>query len=82
MIEGGAKCWGMNAFGRVMLLVFFDDVLISVFVKSPFVSVQLGDGSSGNQHLTPYDVFGLSSGVVSLALGDVRTFLSHSLLDS
>jgi hypothetical protein len=50
--------------------------------KSPFVSVQLGDGSSGNQRLTPYDVVGLSSGVVSLALGDVRTLLSHSLLDS
>ncbi len=44
--------------------------------------MQLGDGSSGNQRLTPYDVVGLSSGVVSLALGDVRTLLSHSLLDS
>ena len=63
-------------------MFFFDDDLISVFVKSPFVSVQLGDGSSGNQRLTPYDVVGLSSGVVSLASGDVRTFLSHSLLDS
>jgi hypothetical protein len=52
----------------------FENALISVSVKSPFVSLQLGDGSSGNQRLTPHDVVGLSSGVASLALGGVQSF--------
>jgi hypothetical protein len=62
--------------------VFFQDVLISVFIKLPCVSAQLGDGSSGNLRATPHDVVGLSSGVVSLALSYVQSLLSHFLFDS
>lgn len=72
-----------NEFQGQSNTLFFHDVLnFSVFIKSPYVSAQLGDGTSGNQRVTPHDVVGLSSGVVSLALGDVQSFLSHFLFES
>ena len=41
---------------------------------TPCVFEQLGDGTSGTDRLTPVNVSGLTSGVVSVALGAVRLF--------
>ena len=37
--------------------------------------VQVGDGTSGTNRLTPVAVVGLGSGVASVALGIVRIFV-------
>jgi len=37
--------------------------------------VQLGDGTSGTDRLTPVAVVGLGSGVANVALGGVRLFV-------
>ncbi len=45
-------------------------------MKSLFVSVQIGDGTSQNQRRTPVQVVGLGGGVVAIALGGVRLFIT------
>ena len=44
------------------------------FLLMPCVFEQLGDGTSTSEVLTPVNVSGLTSGVVSVALGLVRLF--------
>ena len=44
------------------------------FLLTPCVFEQLGDGTSTTDRLTPVNVSGLTSGVVSVALGAVRLF--------
>jgi hypothetical protein len=44
-----------------------------VFADKVF-ALQVGDGTSGTNRLTPVDVVGLGSGVANVALGDVRLF--------
>ncbi len=74
------RCWGWNDFGQVMLvatcLLEGCGVCLgglSMFL-TPCVVEQLGDNSNVTK-LTPVNVSGLTSGVVSVALGYVRWFL-------
>jgi hypothetical protein len=79
--EGGLKCWGDNGSGQVMVhVVVFSSAELSVclFLASSLLllttlcfSLQIGDNTS-TLRLTPVSVVGLSSGVTSIAVGDVR----------
>ncbi len=71
------RCWGRNVFGQVMLVgacllegcgVCLGEAHIFL---TPCLLEQLGDNSTSHK-LTPVDVSGLTSGVVSVALGSVR----------
>ena len=65
LLQGGAvKCWGYNSQGQVMPSF--------VFLYSICDFFQIGDGSNVNQN-TPVAVLGLGSGVIGLALGEVRS---------
>ena len=74
------KCWGYNLNGQVMLVAHF--LLVesgfclgeASFLLTPCVFEQLGDGNIFNGMVPPVSVFGLTSGVVSIALGGVRLF--------
>ena len=74
------RCWGRNREGQVMLVAAFLLEGCGVcwvklfFLLTPCVFEQLGDGTSTTDRLTPVNVSGLTSGVVSVALGWVRLF--------
>ena len=73
------RCWGYNSNGEVMLVaacllegcgVCLGEAYIFL---TPCVLEQLGDNSIFSR-LTPVNVSGLTSGVVSVVLGGVRLF--------
>ena len=74
------RCWGYNYNGQVMhvaacLLEGCGVCLGEAYIfLTPRVLEQLGDGTSGTNRLTPVNVSGLTSGVVSVLLGGVRLF--------
>ena len=76
--EGGVKCWGRNFAGQVMLhaaairLQRFSACcgMRAGVCRLHHFHLQLGDGTTTNR-LTPVQVVGLSSGVASVALGQV-----------
>ncbi len=71
------RCWGLNGDGQVGLVA----ALLPAFVRrlfeeahnllTPCLFEQLGNGSIFASSSTPVNVSGLSSGVVSVALGYV-----------
>ncbi len=77
---GGVKCWGFNNAGQVMhhelQCFFFCETLGVCYARreaacrSRCVVLQLGDGTTIDRS-TPVSVVGLSSGVASIALGEV-----------
>jgi hypothetical protein len=65
------RCWGDNSKGQVILSEL-PDLSISIQMVSLCVSMQVGIDSSEPTIFKPENVSGLSSGVVSIALGAVR----------
>ena len=69
------RCWGLNFKGQVMLLGFVFEMQGGACSLPDLISrcelPQLGDSSTTGR-LTPVGVAGLSSGVSSVSLGQVR----------
>jgi hypothetical protein len=76
LLSGAVRCWGYNGNGQVMLFALcFDSIMRLHYVELCFTHFglsQLGDGSTA-QRLTPVGVVGLSGGVSSISLGEVRS---------
>jgi hypothetical protein len=74
LVGGAVRCWGRNDYGQVMLLELFVESSMCgqpFDLISPLDLSQLGNGLTAQQS-TPVGVSGLSSGVSSISLGQVR----------
>ena len=71
VVLGKQRLWPSDA----CVLFVFDELMCvaggDVFLGDELVFVQIGDGTT-TQRNTPVGVVGLSSGIVMVALGDVR----------
>jgi hypothetical protein len=84
--SGAVSCWGYNQKGQVIGLadlrggcVFaWEKKLGKFFLSLTGCFVQVGDGTSGTNRLTPVAVVGLGSGVANVALGSVRLFVQRA----
>ena len=72
LVLGLQFLWPSNC-GCLLARVFY--VRKEVFFVVTRCFVQVGDGTSGTNRLTPVAVVGLGSGVASVALGAVRIFV-------
>jgi hypothetical protein len=85
LVGGAVRCWGYNYYGQVMLFALcFDSMMCLHNVELCFTHFglsQLGDGSNA-QRLTPVGVVGLSGGVSSISLGQVRSIFCLPVIDT
>ena len=86
LVGGAVQCWGYNYYGQVMLFALcFDSMMCLHNVELCFTHFglsQLGDGKEVVQRLTPVGVVGLSGGVSSISLGQVRSIFCLPVIDT
>ena len=77
--SGAVSCWGTNDYGQVSALADLRGGCVCARGDAVCADircfVQVGDGTSGTNQLTPVAVVGLGSGVANVALGYVRLFV-------